>query len=134
MWFRGFDFVYWCIMCRCCGETVDHLLLHYGKTHRLWCFIFRIFEISWVSSHTVSDLLFSWWNWLGKHSSYIWNLVPLRLMWCIWREHNRQTFEDMDRSEDQLLAIFSSSLFVWARVRGLTSSDSFPLFLSSLSL
>ena len=30
---RGFDFVNWCIMCRCCGETVDHLLLHCGKTY-----------------------------------------------------------------------------------------------------
>ena len=24
---RGFNFVDWCIMC-CCGETIDHLLLH----------------------------------------------------------------------------------------------------------
>ena len=30
---RGFDFVDWCIMCRCCGETVDHLLLHCGKAY-----------------------------------------------------------------------------------------------------
>ena len=47
---RGFDFVDWCIMCRCCGETVDHLLLHCGKTYRLWCFVYRIFGISWVPS------------------------------------------------------------------------------------
>ena len=40
---RGFDFVDWCIMCCCCGKTVDHLLLHCGKTYRLWCFVFRIF-------------------------------------------------------------------------------------------
>ena len=31
LWLRGFDFVDWCIMCRCCGETVDHLLLNCGK-------------------------------------------------------------------------------------------------------
>ena len=53
------------------------------------------------SSHVQCQIfLFSWWNWLGKHSSYIWNLVPLCLMWCIWKERNRQTFEDLDRSED----------------------------------
>ena len=131
---RGFDFVDWCIMCRCCGETVDSLLLHCEKAYRLWCFVFRIFGISWVPSCKVSDFHFSWWNWLGKHSSYIWNLVPLCLMWCIWKERNRQTFEDLDRSEDQLLALFSGSLFDWARDWGLTSSDSLPLFLSSLSL
>ena len=51
-------------------------------------------------------------HWLGKHSSHIWNLVPLGLMWCIWRERNRQTFEDLDRSDDQVLALFSSSLLI----------------------
>ena len=70
----------------------------------------------------------------GKHSSSIWNLVPLCLMWCIWRECNRQTFEDLDWSEDQLLALFSGSFFDWARAWGLTTSDSIPLFLSSLLL
>ena len=121
-------------MCCCCGETVDNLLLHCRKAYRLWCFVFRIFGISWVPSCKVSDFLFSWWNWLGKHSSYIWNLVPLCLMWCIWKERNRRTFEDLDRSKDQLLALFFGSLFDWARAWGLTSSDSLPLFLSSLSL
>ena len=28
---RGMDFVDWCIMCRCNGEMVDHLLLHCGE-------------------------------------------------------------------------------------------------------
>ena len=123
-----------CIMCRCCGETVDHLLLYCGKAYRLWCFVFRSFGISWVPSWMVSNLLFSWWNWLGKNASYIWNLIPLCLMWCIWRERNWRTFEDLDRYEDQMLALFSGSFFDWARAWGLTSSDSFPLFLSSLSL
>ena len=118
-------------MCRCCSETVDHLLLHCGKAYRLWCFIFRIFRISWVPSCMVSDFLFSWLNWLGKHSSYIWNLVPLCLMWCIWKECNRRMFEDLDRSEDQMLALFSSSLIDWAR---LGDSHLMTLFLYSLAL
>ena len=80
------------------------------------------------------NFLFGWWNWLGKHSSNIWNLVPLCLMWYIWKECNGRKFEDLDRSNDQLLALFSSSLFDWARTWRLTSSDSLPLFLSSLLL
>ena len=97
---RGFDFVDWCIMCCRCGDTVDHLLLHCGKAYWLRCFVFRIFRISWVPSYTVSNFLFGWWNWLGKHSSHIWNLVSLCLMWYIWRERNWRTFEDLDRSND----------------------------------
>ena len=113
---------------------MDYLLLHCGKAYQLWCFVFKIFGISWVPSCTVRDFLFSWWNWLGKNSSYIWNLVPLCLMWCIWKECNRWTFKDFDRSDDQLLALFFGSHFDWARAWGLTSSDSIPLFLSSLLL
>ena len=46
LWLKGFDFVDWCIMCRCCGEIVDHLLLHCEKAYQPWCFVFRIFGIS----------------------------------------------------------------------------------------
>ena len=32
---RGFVFIDWCIMCRCNGETANHLLLHCGKAYQL---------------------------------------------------------------------------------------------------
>ena len=106
---RGFAFVDWCVMCRCCEEIVNHLLLHCQKAHQLLCFVFRYFGISWVLPIKVSDALFDWQNWLWKHSSDISNLVSLHLTWCIWRERNGQTFEDVDGSKDQLLASFSGS-------------------------
>ena len=116
-------------MCRFCGEIVGHFLLHCRKAYRLWSFVFRTFAILWVPSHSVTGFLFSWWNWLGKHSSHIWNLVPLCLTWCIWRDRNRWTFEDMDRLDDQLLALFSRSLFDWSR-----AWDSHLVILSLCSL
>ena len=53
---------------------------------------------------------------------------------CILKEWNRRTFEDLDSSSDQMLASFSGTLFDWSRAWGLTTSDSLPSFLSSLSL
>ena len=129
---RGFDFVDWCIMCRCSGEIVDHLLLHCEMVYWSWSLVFRSFGISWVLQRSVADTLFAWWNWLVKHSSSIWNLALLCLMWCIWRESNWRTFEEMESSGDQLLASLSGSLYDWSRAWGLTSSDSLPLFLNSL--
>ena len=126
------DFVDWCIMCRCNGETVNQLLLHCDKAYRLWSLVFRSFGISWVLPRSAVDILFGWWNWPGKHSFSIQNLAPLCLMWCLWREQNWRTFEDMESSNDQLLASFSGSLFDWSRTQGLTSSDSLPMFLISL--
>ena len=40
--------------------------------------------------------------------------------------------EDLDSSDDQLLASFSGFLFDWSRAWRLISSDSLPMFLSSL--
>ena len=97
---RRMNFVFWCIMCRCNGETVDHLFLYCGKANRMWSLVFRSFWISWVLPRSVESNLFGWWNWLAKHSSSIWNLAPLCLMWCLWRERNRRTFKDMDSLDD----------------------------------
>ena len=116
------------------GDSRSFVATLCGKAHRLWSFVFRTFGIPWVLSRSVEDFLFGWWNWLGKHSSNIWNLVLLCLMWCIWKEHNWRTFEDLDRSDDYLPASFIGSLFDWSRTWGLTSSLSLPLFLSSLFL
>ena len=54
---RSFDFVDWCIMCRCNGETVNHLLLHCEKAYQLWSLVFRSFGISWVLPKLVVDTL-----------------------------------------------------------------------------
>ena len=50
----------------------------------------------------IASLLFSWRNWLGKHLSNIWNMVPACLMWLVWQEHNTHTFEDFERPLDLL--------------------------------
>ena len=52
----------WCCMCRCSGETVDHLLIHYIDTMDLWSFVFRPFGIQWVLPEKVIDLMFGWKN------------------------------------------------------------------------
>ena len=120
-------------MCKCSGETVDHLLIHCQVARSLWCWILRAFGISWVFSGNVMDLLFSWWNGLGKHASDIWNLIPLCLMWIVWLESNRWSFEDTSSSDSQLRDSFAVMLFDWSRVRGFTSSLNVFDFISCLS-
>ena len=43
---RRLVFVDWCIMCRHCGETVDHLFLHCEMVYRFWSFVFITFGLS----------------------------------------------------------------------------------------
>ena len=117
------------VLCVVVVGRVDHLLLHCGKTYWLWCFVYRTFGISWIPLCTMSDFLFGQWNWLGKHSSHIWNLVPLCLTWCIWKERNQRTFEDLGRFDDQLLALFLVPFLI-----GLRLGDSHLVILFRYSL
>ena len=115
------------VICRCNGR-VDHLLLHCGEVFQLWSFALRYFGVLWVLPKRVIYLLASWRNWLGKHSSNFWNLVPHGLfggreiiaylkIWCFLG----------------ILALFATTLFDWSRVWGFTSMKSILLFLDSLS-
>jgi hypothetical protein len=119
-------------MCRCSGETVAHLLLYCDVSYVLWSKSLGVFGVQWVIPTTVADLLFGWWNWLGKDSSNIWNVVPLCLMWTLWWEQNRRTFEDKERSIDELASNFFRMLLDWSRVWGFLQSTSILEFIPSL--
>ena len=47
----------WCYMCKRCGESVDHLLLHCSIAWELWSLVFYLFGIQWAMPHTVLELL-----------------------------------------------------------------------------
>lgn len=95
--------VNWYCMCQGHCETMDHILLHCPKTVRLCHYVVCSFGVQWVLPATVMDLLFSWRNWLGKHSSSIWNLVPACLLWTIWKERNCRIFDYLESSDGQIL-------------------------------
>ena len=80
----------------------------------------------------IVDLLFGRFNWFCKHNSKVWNLVPLCLMWTIWRKRNRCSFEDVAHSGAKLLELFYGLLFDWSRVWGFTTSSSLADFVISL--
>ncbi len=59
------------------------------------------------------------------------NLIPLCLMWTVWRERNSNTFEDVSSSSDQLLGNFVMSLYEWVRIWGFTTADTVTEFVAS---
>jgi hypothetical protein len=130
---KGFMLASWCCMCKTAGETVDHLLIHCWFARQLWTFVFQTVGIDWVLPFHVSELLFGWWNWFGKRSSGVWNLIPSCLMWTIWRERNNRTFENIETLVAKVIELFFVSLFDWSRAWGLTSSTSVGEFLESFA-
>ena len=131
---RGYVMANYCCMCKAAEETVDHLLLHCGVTREIWSFVFRSFGIDGVLLNSFTELLFGWWNWFGKSSSSVWNLIPFCLIWTIWRERNNRTFKNIEVSVGKIIEIFFRSLYDWFQTWGLTSSLSVGDFLEALAI
>lgn len=121
-------------MCHWNEETVDHLLLHCPVAHSLWVYMFQIFGTQWVMPGFVERLVYCWSFWLGKFNSYIWNMVPSCLMWIVWTERNRRSFEDTEKSLVQLQALCQKTLFDWFRCWGFSECSTILEFISSLSI
>jgi hypothetical protein len=65
-------------MCKKCGETVDHLLLHCMIASDLWYSIFYLFGLALVMSRWVRDLLACWRKKIGNSQSEdLWKMIPL---------------------------------------------------------
>ena len=124
--------VNWCCLCRCDEETVDHLLLHCKFAHALWSEVFLMFGVQWVMPSTIVSLLFTWRNWLGNYTSNVWNMVPMCLMWLVWKERNAQTFKDTERPIDLLKTLLARTLFEWSRIWRLTHFISLSDFIISV--
>ena len=100
----------------------------------LWTFMLQAFGILWVMPGSVAVLLSCWYQWHEKHNSDIWNLVPGCLMWIVWLERNRWSFEDKKKTLDELKLLCHRSLLEWSRCWGFTDCSFLSEFLSSLSL
>ena len=94
----------------------------------------QAFGILWVMPGSVAGLLSCFYQWHGKHNSDIWNLVPGCLMWIVWLERNRRSFENKEKTLDELKLLCHRSLLEWSCCWGFTDCSSLSEFLPSLSL
>ena len=79
------------------------------------------------------SLVSCWSNWLGYYALDVWNMVPGCLMWVVWLERNRRSFEALERTLDQLQALSQNTLFEWAKCWGYSNCSSALKFFSTLS-
>ena len=132
---RYFVVLEWCYMCKRCGESVDHLLLHCPIAYEMWSVVFCLFGICWVIPQRVVDLLDSWsCNFRRHHNIAIWRIVPHYLMWCIWQERNNRSFEGCERSILQFKSFYFFTLLKWCLVSPSFSCLSLPILLDHCNL
>jgi hypothetical protein len=90
-------------MCNKSGESIDHLLIHCEVARELWSSILNMFGVEWVMPRRVIVLLVRWGGQVGRGTIMeVWRLAPLCLIWCLWRERNARSFEDVETSVTKL--------------------------------
>lgn len=76
-------------------------------------------------------------NWRGLSNNsqvvIIWEMVPICLYWCIWRERNDRNFEDGERSIEELEVFFLKFLFLQAEAIICNELNVYDLFISIVS-
>ena len=111
---RGWVLVNRCCMCGMAAESVDHLMLHCVVASQLWALIFALFGLLWAQPGTVSAALWSWSRGrVGRRRQKAWFFAPHCLMWLIWLERNRRTFQDVSMPVFRL----KSTLLSWVSGR-----------------
>ena len=61
-----------CCMCKCNGESVDHIFLHFPIASDLWSMILDLFGVSWVITKSVVQILAYW----QGHFGHLWTIIP----------------------------------------------------------
>lgn len=90
---------------------MDHLLLHCETARVLWNEVFRRVDLAWVMLKTLVAMMASWTNIRGMQPiKTVWKMILLCIIWCLWQEHNERTFEDKERSMEELKVLFFRTL------------------------
>ena len=125
----------WCFMCKRCGESVDHLLLHNPLAFEMGSMVFCLFGICWMMPQRVLDLLDCWSCNFRRHCNIvIWRMVPHCLMWCIWQEWNARSFEGHEQSILEFKSFFFFTLLEWCLVLPSFSCFSLPVLFDHCNL
>jgi hypothetical protein len=123
-----------CYLCKRDGETVDHLLLHCDVASTLWNHVVSRFGMSWVMPRRVVNLFACWWKAGKSRSTAVWKMVPICILWCVWKERNLRCFEDLENSMENFVASFFHMLYLWTETFLSPASISFSDFLVRFSL
>jgi hypothetical protein len=72
--------------------------------------------MSWVMSGRVIDLFAYWWKSGRPMSAAIWKMVPICIIYCVWKERNLRCFKDLNSSIEDILASFFHTLYLWTMI------------------
>jgi hypothetical protein len=67
-------------------------------------------------------------------SAAVWKIIPICLFWCLWREKNNRSFEDLESALEEIYPLFYHMLlYLWTMAYVHSLSFSFDDFLTRFS-
>ncbi|XP_059072398.1 uncharacterized protein LOC131873581, partial [Cryptomeria japonica] len=99
----GFNGPFQCVMCKEKEESLDHLLLQCDIAQGVWKLLLR--KLGWETPlpKKVIDLFKSWFTEYRKSTlSSLWTVSPSIAIWELWKERNRQVFQDKEEALERV--------------------------------
>lgn len=105
-----------CPFCKNAVESISHVLLHCPPVWRVWSELVNWWDMCWVVPCTVEALL-QWWVEvkLKKKERKIWNLVPLVMLWSVWKLRNEKVFTGRLPNFVELVDLVKSRIAFWTK-------------------
>ena len=94
----------------------------------------QVFSMYCVMLDLVVGLLCYWHQWIGNHTSNVWNLIPSCLMLIVWLEWKYYSFEDTEKMLEELFVLCQHSLFDWSHCWDFINCSSLLEFMHSLRI
>ncbi|XP_071712760.1 uncharacterized protein [Rutidosis leptorrhynchoides] len=103
-----------CTWCETEVETVDHLLLHYPWTFKVWSELFQWWNIRWVIPSSILEFSANWYNGMGIGDKKFWRLIGPATIWAIWLARNDFVFNGNYTCWASIVRKIKLKVFVWA--------------------
>ena len=122
---RGFQLANRCPMCKEEEENLGHLFLHCPTIWRFWALLISLSGMEWVCLLRIRDLMMGWSTFpIRKEAKKLWKAALSSLLWAVWKERNRVTFDNLNFSSHRIKHSFISSITPWA---GHLNEGEYPL-------
>ncbi|XP_026453386.1 uncharacterized protein LOC113354187 [Papaver somniferum] len=104
-----------CLFC-VAPENVSHLFLHCAFARSVWDIMTANLKWLYAMPEDVVPAIQAWQLFLSDNArSEIWELVPIAIIWCLWKERNNRVFNDNPNSATVVIAYKAIYvLFTWS--------------------
>ncbi|OVA07747.1 Reverse transcriptase zinc-binding domain [Macleaya cordata] len=101
---RGQIIVSRCNLCYAAPESIDNLLCTCPFVWKIWNSFLEDAGVSTVLQGSVIEVLDGWHKkFVSRQAKLVWKMIPVAIMWTMWKERNRRIFEEKGQCWSRVL-------------------------------